>query len=211
VHRQRYDRGVKELAAFILAGGQSRRMGADKVFLRINNETLIERALRLSRAITENVWIVGEKRKFAAFSNAVIEDVYRDRGPLGAIHAALSSTESHLNLLLAVDMPLLDMSFLNFLVGSARESNATVTVPNVGGSFQPVCAVYRENFADFAEEALRHGQNKIDPLFGKVSTRIIDEGELAHAGYSADIFRNLNTPDDLERMRSVLEVSGPRY
>jgi len=54
------------------------------------------------------------------------------------------------------------------------------------------------DFADAAEGALRAGQNKIDRLFDKVRIREIGQDELDLAGFSPAIFRNLNTPEELE-------------
>ncbi len=42
------------------------------------------------------------------------------------------------------------------------------------------------------------GHNKIDRLFDLLEIRVIDEDELVRAGTSLDIFRNLNTPEELE-------------
>jgi molybdopterin-guanine dinucleotide biosynthesis protein A len=177
-------------------------MGADKASLRLGQESLLDRALRLARTVTEDVRIIGEATKFAGIAaGRVIEDIYRERGPLGGIHAALSNTASDLNLMFAVDMPLMKPEFLAYLITQARESGATVTVPNAGGGFQPLCAVYGRKFAEIAEASLQAGKNKIDPLFAKVSTRIIGEDELARAGFSPEMFRNLNTPEDVEQIR----------
>jgi len=74
-----------------------------------------------------------------------------------------------------------------------------VTVPQVGGKIQPLCAVYRREFLELAERALQKGENKIDRLFSEENTRVIGEEELSEAGFSAEMFRNLNTPEDLER------------
>jgi len=195
---------MHDVTAFVLAGGKSTRMGADKAFLQWGNETLLNHALRLAGAVANAVRIVGDATKFGGLAFAVVEDVYRNRGPLGGIHAALSSTPSELNLMLAVDLPLMKREFLAYLIAEARKSEAMVTVPNAGGGLQPLCAVYRREFADTTEESLRAGKNKIDPLFAKVSTRVIEEEELLRAGFSAEIFRNLNTPEDVEQAREKL-------
>ena len=193
---------MHDVTAFVLAGGRSTRMGADKALLQWGNETLLHRALNLAGAVAEEVRIVGDATKFGGFTSAVVEDVYRDRGPLGGIHAALSSTASDLNLMLGVDLPLMKSEFLAYLITQARKSGAFVTVPNAGGGFQPLCAVYRREFASVAEESLRAAKNKIDRLFSKVSTRVIEEEELVRAGFSADMFRNVNTPEDLEQAKA---------
>jgi molybdopterin-guanine dinucleotide biosynthesis protein A len=202
-----YDQRVKVgaefgVTAFVLAGGKSTRMGSDKAFLRLGDETLLLRALKTAGAVSGDVRIMGDAEKFAAFGR-VVEDVYRDRGPLGGIHAALSGSVTELNLMLAVDLPFVAPEFLGHLVLRARESGAMVTVPRAGGGLQPLCAVYRRGFADAAEQSLREGNNKIDSLFAGVETCVVEEGELVGAGFSVEMFRNLNTPEEFEKAKEV--------
>jgi molybdenum cofactor guanylyltransferase len=192
-----YHQPVDDLTAFILAGGKSSRMGEDKAFLRLEDETLLSRALNLARSLTPNVRIVGETAKFAKFG-PVVEDVYPERGPLGGIHAALVSTKTALNLMLAVDTPFIESNFLEFLISEARRSGAIVTVPRSGGHIHSLCAVYRKEFAPVAEQSLILGQNRIDALFSGVKTRVIEEPELRQFGFSSEMFRNINTPDEWE-------------
>ena len=94
-------------------------MGRDKAFLPFGEETLLSRSLRLARAVTESVSIVGDTKKFASFA-PVVEDAYRDRGPLGGIHAALSTTSAEHNLIMAVDLPFLNLRFLQYLIAQAQ-------------------------------------------------------------------------------------------
>ena len=186
---------VSDLTAFVLAGGKSTRMGSDKALLPWGDGSLLSHALNLLAVVTPNVCIVGDAGKFASFG-AVVEDQYRERGPLGGIHAALSSSKTGLNLMLAVDLPLIEPRFLQFTIGLAQATDAVVTVPHTGGVSQPLCAVYRQDFLQPAEESLKAGRNKIDALFVKVKTRIIGEDEFTRAGFSPAMFRNLNTPED---------------
>jgi len=195
--------GVNRITAFVLAGGKSRRMGQDKAFLPWGRETLLSHALKLAGNVAASVHTVGDARKFASYGS-VVEDVYRDRGPLGGIHAALSSSNTELNLILAVDLPLLQPKFLHYLVSQADENGATVTVARAGNGWQPLCAVYRREFAAIAEQSLLAGKNKIDPLFAMVKTRVLEEQQLDEQGFSAGMFRNLNTPEELEEARRRL-------
>jgi molybdopterin-guanine dinucleotide biosynthesis protein A len=186
---------MADLTAFLLAGGKSTRMGSDKAFLPWGKGTLLSHSLKLLAAVTPNVRIVGDLHKFAGFGG-VIEDIYRDCGPLGGIHAALSSTMTDLNLMLAVDLPLIELNLLQFMFALAQDTDAVVTVPRADGVSQPLCAVYRREFVQVAEQALQAGRNKIDALFSKVKVRIIENDELTRAGFSASMFRNLNTPEE---------------
>ena len=196
------------LAAFILAGGKSTRMGTDKAFVDYEGRTLVERALDLARSVTSEVCIVGSREKFAPFA-PVVEDIFQECGPLGGIHAALRASAAELNLMLAVDTPFVSRAFLQYLINQARGApEAVVVVPRVDGGWQPLCAVYRREFADAAENALRTGRNRIDRLFDEVRTRVIEQKELEGAGFSLAIFRNLNTPEELEKEKSRIQ---PRF
>jgi molybdopterin-guanine dinucleotide biosynthesis protein A len=106
-----YDARVPDLTAYVLAGGKSTRMGSDKAFLEFGGKALLERALHTLRRLTPEVMIVGERTKFAQFG-PVVEDVFRRRGPLGAIHAALTVSATDLNLMMAVDLPFVESRFL---------------------------------------------------------------------------------------------------
>lgn len=190
---------MKDATAFVLAGGKSTRMGADKALLEMDGETLLARSLKKARAVAGRVCIVGAREKFELYG-PVIEDVYADRGPLGGIHAALQASTTELNLILAVDMPFVPEAALKFLLEQARSCDAAVVVPRVQGFHQTLCAVYRLEFAVVAEEALRAGQNKIDPLYARTQVRVLEEAELAEVDIVPSMFDNLNTPQDLERV-----------
>jgi molybdopterin-guanine dinucleotide biosynthesis protein A len=195
-------------AAFVLAGGQSTRMGADKAFVQLGGCTLLAHALALAKSVTPDVRIVGSPEKFAAFGE-VVEDEFPQHGPLAGIHAALRASSSELNLMLAVDMPFVEVPFLEYLFQeAARHESAMVTIPRATGAWQTLCAVYRKPFADLAEQALRQGKNKIDPLFRETTIQILDEPALTKHNFSLNMFRNVNTPEELEEA-ARLRINRP--
>jgi len=181
-------------AGFVLAGGKSSRMGADKAFLEFGGRTLLNRALAVTAAVCDRVTIVGDPSKFGSYG-PVIADVFPGCGPLGGIHAALAQSTADLNVMLAVDMPFVSAELLAFLFAAAEASNAVITVPRVGKGLQPLCAVYRPDFAAVAEHVLRAGKYKIDAAFAGVSTCVVEESELA-ASFPERSFFNVNTPQD---------------
>lgn len=195
-----YDRRMgsasSDITAFILAGGRSTRMGMEKAFVLLEGRTLLARMLDVARTVTAEVRIVGSPAKFRPFA-PVVEDVFPGCGPLSGIHAALRSSQTDLNLILAVDVPFVSFALLQFLITRSSESAAVVTVTRTSGGLQPLCAVYRKTFADLAEKALHERRYKIDALFDDGLTEVITEEELRVAGFSPELFRNLNTPDDV--------------
>jgi len=190
---------MHDVTAFILAGGQSSRMGTEKAFLEFEGHLLIDHMIGIAKAVAEQMRIVGPKQKFAAFGQ-IATDIYPERGPLGGIHAALEISRTEFNLMLAIDMPFIEPKFLAYLLQQAQHSQALVTVPHVGG-YQPLCACYRKEFENIADRALAAGKNKIDALFAPETTRVIDEQEFAKLGYPVSMFQNLNTKDDYERAK----------
>jgi molybdopterin-guanine dinucleotide biosynthesis protein A len=184
-------------AGFVLAGGKSARMGTDKVFMVVDGQTLLERALGVVSSVCDYVRIVGEPRKFSTLGTDAIRDIFPGCGPLAGIHAALARSPYELNLMLAVDMPFVPANLLDFLFAAADKVAALVTVPRLNAQLQPLCAVYRREFSGKAEAALQSGNYKIEAAFSGVSVRVIEEAELAEAGFSVRHFFNMNTPQDI--------------
>jgi molybdenum cofactor guanylyltransferase len=202
---------MEDVSAFVLAGGHSTRMGTEKALIELGGQTLLARALALVTGVTARVRILGSKARFGGFGE-VVEDEFPDHGPLGGIHAALRASASELNLILAVDMPFVETQFLHYLIQEARQQEAAVTVPRAEGNWQPLCAIYRKRFANLAHDALQVGRNKIDPLFRETTVHVLEESELDSHGFSADLFRNLNTPEDVRqaelRLQAPLSISN---
>jgi molybdenum cofactor guanylyltransferase len=174
-------------------------MGSDKALLTIQDETLLTRALNTAAVVAGRVTIVGPRESYATYGE-VIEDVYADCGPLGGIHAALSATATDLNLVLSVDMPLMTAQFLGWLLERARKASEWMVVPDALGGQQPLCAVYRRPVQGLAEQALKQGDYKIGHMFSRAPTLFISETEMCDAGFSPEIFRNVNTAEEYEAL-----------
>jgi molybdopterin-guanine dinucleotide biosynthesis protein A len=185
----------QSFSAFVLAGGQSSRMGKNKALLKLGGVSLLQRALSLAESVSADVWIVGSRQKFEAFGR-VIEDRVPGCGPLSGIDAALRQTANQFNLILAVDLPFLTVDFLRYAMVTAADSPSLVTVAGVHGKLQSLCAIYRREFLKIAEEALRQQRFRLDALLMETNTRIMDEAELARAGFGLNMFSNLNTPEE---------------
>jgi len=176
-------------------------MGTDKAFLRLGNLTLLEHTIATAKEVCETVVLVGDKQRLSPYG-WVVQDKFPGQGPLAGIHAALSSESARFsNLILSVDAPATSVKFLKYLLKRSQNSIAQVTVPRSDGRLQTLCAVYRREFAATAEQALREGRNKIDTLFSQVPVQVIDEDEMKSLGFTPDIFDNVNTPEDWQRMQ----------
>jgi molybdopterin-guanine dinucleotide biosynthesis protein A len=197
---------TRALTGFVLTGGKSSRMGTDKASLHLlDGETLIEHALALLSSVASEVRLLGSREKYSglAWAGPIVEDIFRDQGPLAGIHAALKSSDTDLNIVLAVDMPAMTSKCLEYIIGRAESSDALVTVPDIRGGQQPLCAVYRKEFCQIAEQALKDGRNKVNGAFTPQTTLVVRQEELEAAGFSASLFDNINTHEEWLNFKSV--------
>jgi molybdenum cofactor guanylyltransferase len=187
---------VRDVAGFVLAGGKSSRMGQDKALIDFNGKPLLSHAVETVRAVCHKSFVVGNPTKYLSYG-PIVEDFYTDQGPLAGIHAALKSSAAKLNLMVAVDMPFISVELLQFLIMQARGSSAMVSIPEIDGRLQPLCAIYRREFLPLAEAALKAQENKIGRLLTPERTYVVKEDILTQAGFSVNMFSNLNSPRDL--------------
>src|SRR5947209_3261783 len=99
----------------ILAGGRSRRMGRDKALLRIEGETLLERTVRVTRALADEVIVVGRPRLEGPGGVLRLEDERPDSGPLGGLYTGLRHASNAVTIVVACDLPNVETAVLRRL------------------------------------------------------------------------------------------------
>src|ERR671916_2240113 len=78
------------LSGLVLAGGRSRRMGADKAILHVDCERLIDRTVRILQSCCAEVLVAsGDGRRLSGLEVSQIADAMADTGPLGGLVAGL--------------------------------------------------------------------------------------------------------------------------
>ncbi len=145
---------MQRFSAAVFAGGRSTRMGADKAFLRIGNELLIERQLRiLSETGAAELLISGRPCvEYSALDTRVIYDEYPDAGPLAGLAAILRAASFPIVLVLAVDMPEMTVAMLAKIVENCKEDQGCI--PQTQQRFEPLAAAYPKCALPLAEQRL---------------------------------------------------------
>lgn len=204
--------------AFVLAGGQSTRMGRDKALLTVGGLPLIEHALNKLRSLGFSPRIAGSRPDLARFA-PVVTDSYPQQGPLGGIEAALAASDAEQNLFLPVDLPWLPIEFLRWMADRVGLTNALATVPRLQGLPQPLCAVYSRAMLPHVQAALASGDAKVMRAVGHAASATglrIDSFDVESVAAAQDWpqplplhrwFHNLNTPADFDQV--ALEQSPP--
>lgn len=207
---------VEHEAGFVLAGGESRRMGRNKALVELSGEPLILRALKILRDAGLEPRIAGARTELSRFA-PVIADAEPGRGPLSGICVALGSCQGPRAVFVPIDMPLLPASLVSLLARRAAITGAIVTVPSINGLAQTFPAVVHRAALPGLEDALRQGRAGCYAAFEAAASglrqriAVIPVEYLAQAGQvnhpdslpPAMWFLNVNSPADLARAEAM--------
>jgi molybdopterin-guanine dinucleotide biosynthesis protein A len=220
------------VAAAVLAGGQSRRMGRDKAFLPIGGRPLIERTLdTLDRRFAQVLVVANDAEKFAHLGRVVTPDLRPGAGALAGIHAAVvratgpsaapvpdaagrAVPPTHV-FVCATDMPFLSVTLIDLLLAALAaptEDGAPPDVvvpedpdaPDSSAGLHPLCAIYGRRALPAIEERLDRGQLKVIGFYDAVRVRRVGRADFLAAGIPPHALTNANTPDDLVRAEALL-------
>ncbi len=203
---------VRERISFstaLLAGGKSSRMGRDKALLpspragvvlwRHQWETLA--ALHP----VEMLWS-GPDRPGLPANARWIDDFVTNAGPLAGIAACLEAMSTDLLVVLAVDLPRINMEFLAGML--ARSSPTSGAVARGENFFEPLAAVYPRRLVRLAQDHLACGRYALqDFVRAAVAENALQVVPLI--GSEQLIFQNLNSPSDLEPEPNPSDRSPP--
>jgi molybdopterin-guanine dinucleotide biosynthesis protein A len=183
-------------SAVILAGGKSSRMGRDKAWLDVDGQPLLARQIQLARESgAAEVFISGRAdTDYAAFGCRVLWDKFAGAGPLAGIERALDAANLPLLLVLAVDLPEMNLEFLRGLGAGCAENIGAI--PRVNENLEPLAAFYPKTSHLLAVALLDGGHNAVTTFAENcVQSGLARFVELSAAG--ARHFANWNSPADL--------------
>ena len=187
-------------SAAILAGGRARRLGGqDKSALIVDGVRFIDRQREALQPLTDRHRARRlSRRSPRAFP--VEHDRWPDAGPLGGLATALLTATTERVLVLACDLPCVTTQFLAFLADV--DPDATAVVPVCDGRWQPLCAMYARRAAETFVAALARGDRAVAPASSQLRPRADRPRRVgAVRSRSGLLLANVNTPDDLARIR----------
>ena len=197
----------KDVCAVILAGGKSSRMGRDKASLTLGHKTFLQRiAAELDACGFQEKYVslgIGEKTEIhIPVGWTAVRDRYRDCGPLGGIHAALSACRAEWALFVSCDTPLYRKELAELLISKIPGPQLLIPV-TPDGRWHMTCALWRKTLLPEVEAQLKSGDYRLrklclkdgGPSPGTVLVRL--EGEQAAF---AEMLNNINTEEDYRQM-----------
>ncbi len=201
-----YDRFMSQaqqrVSAIILAGGQSRRMGRDKALIDYRGQPIIAHVINTLHALSDDIVVVSNRSDlYGSFGARVVPDYDPPCGPLGGIAAGLQAAQYPLAVVVACDMPFLNMKLLRWLIDLAEGYDAVV--PQTGDEFEPLHAVYRRECHSPIVRHIERGERRVISFFADVRLRPVPEPEWRRLDPAGRSLVNLNTPDDLAVLSSA--------
>jgi molybdenum cofactor guanylyltransferase len=186
------------VTGIILAGGKNTRMGSNKAFLRVNGEMLIDRTVRIYRAIfPEIVLVTNEPRLYLDQRIMIVTDLERDKGPLMGIYTGLFYASHEHVFIAACDMPFLSHDFITYMLESRRDQD--IVVPETGGGLEPLHAVYSRRCMGPIRRLLDADLLKVTGFYKGLNKTIIGQDIQRKYDPLGQMFFNINRPDDLQK------------
>lgn len=197
------------LSAAVLAGGDSKRMGEKKAFLKFDGRYLIELIVEKLCHLFAEVMVVTDKVQEMDFLPArLVEDIYieGEKSALRGVHAALSATSHHSCFILACDMPFLSSPLIRHMSFFAEDYD--LVVPLLDGHYQPLFSFYHQKCLPVIHEALEEKHNKISRLYDRFNMKVIDEIAVQAYDPKRLSFFNINNRNDFCYAERLLEITG---
>jgi molybdopterin-guanine dinucleotide biosynthesis protein A len=193
------------VAAYILAGGASSRMGRDKALMEFGGTPLVLHIAALAEPLTGPPVIVGPPERYAKLNLRVVADDAPGLGPLGGIATALRDTRAPWNLILGCDLPLLSAEWLEYLIDRALRSAADAVVPYGASGAEPLCAMYRKRCEAPFANAIARGVRRVTDALAELDVERIVPEEWKAFDAGGLLFKNMNSAKDVEEISAALE------
>ncbi len=192
----------------MLAGGQSRRMGASKADLPFAGEAMLVRILRVLEPIVSTRLVVaapGQVLPELPAGVRVVRDRVPGRGPLEGLAAGLEAGQGEADsfYLSSCDVPLLRESFVRRMFQLLAPGDSIV-VPRDEHHLHPLAGVYRAEILPIVERLLAAERLRPTFLFAEVPTRVVQVTELRDVDPDLLSLHNVNTPADVDNALRAL-------
>ncbi len=187
-------------SVIILAGGKSHRMGYNKELIEIKEEKMIWGQInRLKTKFEEVIVVTNNPHYYEHLGCMTTRDIYEGKGPLAGIHAGLTKISSEYAYVLACDMPIINMEYIDYQINILRKDDYFSCMTLLGDWIEPFHAFYSKKIIPYIEEYFQKGGLSVHGLVKGLPSFFIDEGTARKFSPSWEMFVNFNTKEDIEK------------
>jgi molybdenum cofactor guanylyltransferase len=190
--------------AYILIGGRSTRMGAEKASIDLGGRTILDRVASIAAEAFDAVFAVQRGGGDDAVIVPTIREPEHDgTAPVWGVRTALEHARSKC-FVLAVDYPLLTAGLLSHLRDRFTASPARMLVPMWNDRAQTLCAGYDASLIPLLRSRMDAGRFDLRGLVDEAEAIVIPEVEL-RSRFRGEPLMNVNTPEELAAAREQLD------
>ncbi len=187
------------IAALILAGGKSSRMGTDKALVNYQGKPMLQRVYQVATECTQQVYILTPWKEryqniLPSDCNYLIE-TQPGKGPVNGLSEGLEKISADWILLLACDLPLLDIEIIQSWINKLSQipTSTLALVPQRLDIWEPMCGFYKKEVKEELDIFLKSGNRSFQELLSGIEVEALEVDEKADL-----MLLNCNYPGDLE-------------
>ena len=163
-----------DIGALILMGGKNSRMNGNvKGLLKIKNSTFLEKIQETLNDFSSIYLSINDKfskeqkQNFENMGFKIIEDIYKEIGPLGGIYSSLLNCKEEYLFITACDMPFITKNSIEVLCNKVDKNTDGVVFYDKNNKLYPLGAIYSKNVLPFIEEMIEKKYYKLSYLIEK--------------------------------------------
>ena len=126
-------------------------------------------------------------------------DEYQGKGPLAGLHAAMQTTCSQYIYLLACDMPVVCLPFIQYMKECLRQNPADVCACEVNGQLETFNTFYSRDLLPEVVNRLENGNRSLFRFIYGTQASIISSEDARRFNPDLDMFTNINTVCEYEQ------------
>jgi len=195
------------ILAAILAGGQSKRMGKDKLFLEFNNKKLIEHTIdKVKKYLKKVIIITNQDNEFFSKNNLItVKDCIEGQlGPLVGILTAMKWAKENLNkcswiATFPCDTPFFPEKIIESFIEESEKKESLILCASSHGRKHNIFGLWSLDLYDKLKDDLIN--KKVRKVQDWTEKNKIKNLEFAFKDY--DPFFNINTEEDLAVAKKI--------
>ena len=163
-----------DIGALILMGGKNSRMNGNvKGLLKIKNSTFLEKIQETLNDFSSIYLSINDKfskeqkQNFENMGFKIIEDIYKEIGPLGGIYSSLLNCKEEYLFITACDMPFITKNSIEVLCNKVDKNTDGVVFYDKNNKLYPLGAIYSKNVLPSIEEMIEKKYYKLSYLIEK--------------------------------------------
>lgn len=178
---------------YILAGGESSRMGTDKGLLMLKDKMIVEYVIDNLKHCVDQIFIVSSNKQYEQFSLPMLPDLMMGKGPAVGIFSALEHSTVNQNFVISCDTPFVDSTLILRILRLAKDYE--ICIPESNGYWEPLVGVYSKSISEKWKQSMVAGEFKLQTLIEKFNYKLLSSENDLSANKHA--FLNINSPDEL--------------